>query len=551
MSLWPRTMPEIPLLTAEVARAAFPRGSLAMRIRDSLGGVFSDAQFADLFTKRGHPALSPARLAMVSLLQFAENLTDRQAADAVRARVDWKYALSMELTDPGFDHSVLGEFRARLAADGEGERLLDVLLKRLREVNLLSAGGRARTDSTRVVAAVRTLNRLELITEAMRAALEVLAVAAPQWLTGFAPDAWFERYERRVDAFRLPVGDAARIEYAVTIGTDGFALLKAAYEPQSPIWLRELPALQVLRRIWIQHFTRLDDEVLWRPDKHLPPGRVLIRSPFDPEARASVKRGSRWTGYKVHLTETCEPDAPHVITHVATTESTTTDVEETTNVHTHLAQRALLPEVHLVDTGYTSADLLVGSPQDFGIELLGPVGMPTTRQGREKDGFDLPSFIIDWDNQQVTCPQGAKSTRWHPAVRGGYKVIETAFSRRDCTPCPVRARCTNSATYPRGMSFHVRETHEALMKAREEQFTPEWQERYKHRAGIEGTISQGVVRCGMRRSRYTGLRKTHLQHVLIACAINLIRIDAWQVGTPLGPTRTSHFARLRPTISTM
>ncbi|KOV67857.1 transposase, partial [Streptomyces sp. AS58] len=508
MSLWPRPMPEVPELTARIARAAFPRGTLATRLRDLLGPVFEDVQFADLFAKRGHPSLSPGRLALVSVLQFAENLTDRQAAEAVRARLDWKYALALDLTDPGFDASVLCEFRARLLAGEESaaERLLEVLLERLKAAGLLGKGGRARTDSTRVLAAVRTLNRLELVTETLRAALEVLAVAVPAWLTDFAPQEWYDRYERKADAFRLPVGDGPRLDYALTIGRDGFALLAALHSTRAPAGARDLPALQVLRQIWVQHYTRQDDEIIWRMDKQLPPGRVLIRSPFDPEARVSTKRGSQWTGYKVHLTETCEPDAPHLITHVITSESTTTDVEATDGVHQVLAERDLLPEVHLVDTGYTSAQLIVSARREHDVELLGPVHLPTTRQAREKAGFDLPNFTIDWENQQVICPRGAITTRWHPAVRGGYPVIETAFHPRDCGPCPVRASCTDSKA--RGMSFHIREHHEALVEARTEQETAAWKERYKHRAGIEGTISQAVARCGMRRTRYTGLRKT-------------------------------------------
>jgi transposase len=196
-------MQEVPELTARVARRAFPRGAVAMRMRDCLGPIFEDAQFADLFAQRGHPSLSPGRLALVSMLQYAENLTDRQAADAVRARLDWKYALSLPLTDPGFDSSVLSEFRARLLQDSAAGRLLDVLLARLKEAGLLGKGGRARSDSTRVLAAVRTLYRLELVTETMRAALETLAVAAPSWLARLAPTAWFDRYERKADAFRI------------------------------------------------------------------------------------------------------------------------------------------------------------------------------------------------------------------------------------------------------------------------------------------------------------------------------------------------------------
>src|SRR5215216_1024704 len=170
MSLRPNGLTQIPAETSRVARAAFPKGCLAMRARDALGPLFTDEQFA----ARGRPAWSPARLALVLVLQFVEGLTDRQAADAVRARLDWKYALGLDLSDPGFDASVLTEFRARLLADGQTERLLGLLLDRLRERGLLGKGGRQRTDATHVHMAVRDLHRLEQVIETLRAALEVL-----------------------------------------------------------------------------------------------------------------------------------------------------------------------------------------------------------------------------------------------------------------------------------------------------------------------------------------------------------------------------------------
>jgi len=184
MSLRPNGLTQIPAETSRVARAAFPKGCLAMRARDALGPLFTDEQFAELFAARGRPAWSPARLALVLVLQFVEGLTDRQAADAVRARLDWKYALGLDLDDPGFDASVLTEFRARLLADGQTERLLGLLLDRLRERDLLGKGGRQRTDATHVRMAVRDLHRLEQVIETLRAALEALAVVAPAWLGG-------------------------------------------------------------------------------------------------------------------------------------------------------------------------------------------------------------------------------------------------------------------------------------------------------------------------------------------------------------------------------
>jgi transposase len=189
-----------------------------MRARDALGPLFTDEQFAELFAARGRPAWSPARLALVLVLQFVEGLTDRQAADAVRARLDWKYALGLDLCDPGFDAWVLTEFRARLLADGQTERPLTLLLDRLRERGLLHGGGRQRTDATHVRMAVRDLHRLEQVIETLRAALEALAVVAPAWLAGLLPPEWIGRYGQRGDDWRLPKAEQARLERAVEVG---------------------------------------------------------------------------------------------------------------------------------------------------------------------------------------------------------------------------------------------------------------------------------------------------------------------------------------------
>src|SRR5271170_2640432 len=161
MSLEPRSDEGVPELTARVVRAAFPKGTLAIRIREALGPLFADEDFAAAFPGRGRPAVSPGALAVVSVLQYAEGLSDRQAADQVRARIDWKFLLGLELDDPGFDFTVLGDFRSRLIGHGLEERVLEAVLARLSGAGLLRAGGRQRTDSTHVLAAVRTLNRME------------------------------------------------------------------------------------------------------------------------------------------------------------------------------------------------------------------------------------------------------------------------------------------------------------------------------------------------------------------------------------------------------
>jgi transposase len=286
MSLRPNGLTQIPAETSRVARAAFPNRCLAMRARDALGPLFTDEQVTELFAARGRPAWSPARLVLVLVLQFVEGLTDRQAADAVRARLDWKYALGLDLGDPGVAASVLTEFRARLLSDGQTERLLTLVLARLRERGLLHGGGRQRTDATHVYMAVRDLHRLEQVIETLRAALETLAVVAPSWLAGLIPPEWTRRYGQRGDDWRLPKAEQTRLERAIEVGQDGLVLLEAVYGPDAPAGLAGVEAVQVLRATWIQQFYRDDGQVRWR-DKQtgLPPGKLLILNPYDLDAR--------------------------------------------------------------------------------------------------------------------------------------------------------------------------------------------------------------------------------------------------------------------------
>ena len=219
-------------------------------MRDELGSLYRDADFRDLFPCVGQPALAPWRLALVCVMQFAENLSDRQAANAVRARIDWKYALALELDDPGFDFTVLSEFRARLLTGGAEQRLLEIMLTRFRERGWLKARGRQRTDSTRILAAVRAVNRLESVVETMRAALNAVGTVAPEWLRTHAAAEWFERYAHRAEDFRLPQGKEVRADYAALVGADGFALLSASEGDDAPPSLRDLPALKMLRVMW-------------------------------------------------------------------------------------------------------------------------------------------------------------------------------------------------------------------------------------------------------------------------------------------------------------
>jgi len=540
--LQPEHSTRIPELTQFVAKAAFPNGSLAISLRDELGTIFDDIEFARLYPTLGQPAESPARLALVTLLQFVEDLPDRQAADAVRGRIDWKYALGLELSDAGFHYSVLSEFRQRLVAHGLEHILLDKLLARCRAKGLLKGKHKQRTDSTHVIAAVRGLTLLELVSETMRRVLNTLARVAPEWLKVHMPTEWSKRYERRVDTYRLPTAQEQRDKLAVQIGQDGFVLLETVYSAQTPAEVTTLPLLDVLRRIWVQQFYRsIDGCVHWRTKKDWgqPPAHLMIASPEDLEAKYSVKRSTEWIGYKVHLTETCDAEEPRLITQVETTPATTHDVKVTQTVQDDLEERDLLPQTHIVDEGYMETDLLVSS-QKRGIDLVGPVPSHKSWQSRTDDAFDHTQFDIDWDAKQARCPGGKTSAfcSERKTWRGTPNVV-FAFPIEDCRPCPLRARCTRAENVGRTLTVYPETEYKAQESARARQRTDEFKQLYGDRAGIEGTISQGVRRMGLRQTRYIGMKRTHFQHVATAAAINLERIADWVMGERPEPTRCS------------
>ncbi|MFF5547809.1 IS1182 family transposase [Streptomyces olivaceoviridis] len=523
----------VPELTVRVARACNRHGTTAMAIRDHLNGLWSDEDFEEWYPRDGRPGLSPAQLATVSVLQFLLELSDRQAAESVRNRIDFKYALGMELEDPGFHHSVLTDFRDRLAEEGRADRLLDLALEKIRAVGLVRERGRQRTDSTHVLAAVRDLTRLELVTEAMRAALEELARRAPHELVALVNEEWAKRYGRAARLGKNPSKPKTRIKET---GEDVRLLLRYVH--------RYLPALrdgeqvQALRQIFVQNYV-LDasDRPKWREpeDVGLPPSALAIVSPYDTSARYARRGETRWKGYLAHVTETCDQDTPSVITDVTTTKAPVHDTKALPGILTNLHDRNLLSKEHFVDGGYLSVALKQQVAREHGIGLVGPIRARSTRQSRKGTVFPREAFTIDWDKKTVACPQGNISRRWStPPSLAPYVTVE--FSPDDCRQCPVKAACTRADA--RKVVFLPRDLHDIQSESRTEQQTQEWLSRYSLRAAIESTISEFVNGHGMRQCRYRSHSKAHVQHVLTAIAVNLERIDVHLPTTPTCQPRT-------------
>lgn len=306
--------------------------------------------------------------------------------------------------------------------------------------------------------------------------------------------------------------------------------------------------MQILRRVWVQQFYAAIapvQTVQWRTAADLPPAPLLISSPYDPDARYGKQRDTEWTGYKVHLTETCDDASPNVITDVTTTPATTSDFDVTSTIEDHLVERELAPREHSVDAGYVTADHLLTSQRDRHIDLLGPAAPDRSWQARSADGLGAAQFVLDWEQQRATCPQGKASVPWLTRQdRHGNTAIQIRFAQATCASCPVRARCVQSATEPRVLLVRDRAHYEVLQAARQRQATELFKTEYARRAGMEGTISQGVHLGDLRRSRYMGEAKTRLMHLLLAAAMTFIRVAAWLAEVPRSRTKPSAFAAL-------
>jgi transposase len=329
--------------------------------------------------------------------------------------------------------------------------------------------------------------------------------------------------------------------------TDFFSvLLERIYSAADLPWLRQVPAVETLRQVWLQQYWLDEGQVKRRQPREMPPVSQWLRSPYDTEVRYGNKGDRTWIGYKVHFTETCGNDCPHVITQVETVPATQQDHHALAPIQAGLAEKQLLPAQQLVDAGYISAKRIIESQINHGIDLLGPVHTDPSWQARTAGAFDVSCFEVAWEQKSVTCPQGQQSIAWHLSKDAkGESVVQILFDKATCQACAVRSRCTRGQRSGRSLTLrYPAERHEMLQAARTRQATEAFRTAYRKRAGIEGTFSQALRIADLRHTRYIGIQKTHLQHLATAAATNILRVINWLNELPLAPTRTSRFAAL-------
>jgi len=535
MSLKVKPIPPIPADTYQLANRLLPPTDKMIVIGNRLSEFISDEDLADLYPAEGKPALSPALLAMVTVFQFMESLSDRQAAAKVVLRVDWKYALHLSLENPGFNFSVLSEFRDRLVQHHAEGRVFDRLLAQLKAEGLVSARGVQRTDALAVIGAVRRLNRLELVIETMRVTLNAIEEVAVDWLRQQVPPTWVERYGERAQAERLvrSSGDQGQVEVralARQVGQDGVWLLEKIDASETPESVKRLAEVHTLRQVWAQQFEVVERQAVWKETVETP-GRERIQTPHDPEVRYSEKHGQGWEGYKVQVTESCDEQRPRLITDVQTTLATEPDHTQVAPIQHALAERGVKPAQHLGDMGYITGETIAESAQG-GIELIGPVRPDTSPQARLEGGITLDLFEIDYAQHLARCIRENESVTWSESRdQYGKTVFHVRFEAQTCAACPLYDRCvTGRKDKPKGRALKLHATHTEVAQRRREQETPEFKALYSRRAGIEASLSEMVRAHGLRVARYIGRAKVHLQHLFTATATNLKRAARWLAG---------------------
>ena len=462
-----------------MAQAVFASDNPSLTLRDTLGTIPQDNDFPTRFPAGGRPGLPPWRLALVIMMQFRANLSARQAAEAVRARIDWQYLLGVALTAPGCDPSVLCELRGRLFSGHAEAMLLDKLLERCRAFGVLKARGKQRPAATHVLAAIRGLNRRAWVAATLRAARTDLAGEAPQWRRPLASPAWYRRYSRRIAESRFPQSQAERDAYAQTVGEDGFCVVAAVEAPEAPKGLGAFPRLATLRQVWQEHYERLPDGGPARPKgparqgrcnivRERPKAAQKIESPDDPEARYRHQRETTWSGYLVHVSETCEPEEMHLLTPVETTPATVHEAQRTETIEEALLAKDRAPCQPLVDAASIDAALLVTSRAKRGIEFLGPARPNTRWHPRLAGAYTLDQFQGDWEQQHVRWPQGQVSRSWKTKTHAsGGEAILVRFAMADGGGCESRDLCPHAQKRPRVLPRPPREQYAALWAARE------------------------------------------------------------------------------------
>ena len=500
------------------------RDGIYLTIKEVIAPLIKDEDYAEMYSPLGRRPVSPRTLVLTMLLQFLENLPDRQAARNVCLRLDWKIAIGLELDDPGFHFSILEVFRDRLEQNNKQRAAFTVLLEKLKELGLIQKSQKQRLDSTHVLGHLRRLSWLECMAESIRLVLGSLRrLLGENDFNQLVPTQIRDLYTEELDTHKM---DRQQVRRSLkSSGKHALMLVKRLEADCLSSQLLALEEVGTLHRVLEQYFDIAPDKEPVVKEK-LPKGEGEDRivTPHEPQARWSKKRGKEWIGYKLQVTETADrpteeadgtrQPATNFITDIEVTNAAQPDVQYTQKAIDRQIEQGFVPEELSTDQGYESG-YHIAQAESKGVVLMGPVAAPN------KKGIEISqeSFSIDLERKEATCPQGNKSTYWKMDQKGS---IQIRFPQGACNSCPLKAQCTKNKY---GRTLTLVPNFEYLQARRELMKTEDFKERMKARNGIEGTISELCRAHGARRSRYRGEKRLRTQGLFSALAVNVKRLS--------------------------
>ena len=462
--------------------------------------AFDDADFADMYETLGRPPISPSQLASITILQSMQKVSDREAIKATIRWRDWRIALGISPDYKGFDPTVLVRFRQRLLRNGRERELFQTVLGQIEQLGLLKKRRKLRVDATSLIANVAYLSRGDVIAEAIRVVVASLAKRYPKLLRR---GPLYRLHRKYGEEIWVGLGGSGE-QRLRRLGRDGFAVLELCEE-------REVSGRATLEQILEEHFIldEGDDEPKVRPEKELDKDRIV--TPHEPDVRVGTKRNKSWIGDKVHIVETADKGRTNFITDVLVTGPRVDDSRMIEPIVERVRSGPIEGATLLADGGYSSAGNTKVAAAE-GIDLVSP-----PRPDTSNVKVPASEFEFDFEREVARCPEGHTSSYWRQAER----VIVIRFATATCRSCPRWAECTNKK---QGRSLSISKDYEQLALDRARAKTPEFAELYKARSGVEGTFSELVHRCGLRRSRYRGAAKRELHAVLCATGLNVVRL---------------------------
>lgn len=516
MSLKTTFSEAIPMMTKQAVEGLLSEDSIYRFVGEHISELLNDEMFRSMYAVEGRSGVNPVILGLVTVFQFLEKLSDRQAARMAVLRLDWKYALRQELSWTGFHYSDLCNFRKRLLEHHKEKQIFESIVGYLRDAGYVKGGGEQRTDSTHILGAVRDLSTIDLVRDTIHVALQALISTDAPWTLKYLPASFVQNYAPRQ---RYEWYNKAEISLALETAAILHQWRLAQVKQFGDERLQDLHQVKLLRRVLNEQFAKDKQTRSYTPTGHYRGN--FIATPYDIEAHRSVKRSTFWVGYKCHVTESIAPTAEgRFITDMLLTASPDPDNQHVDTIQQRLASRQLLPTRQYVDQGYMSASNVAHS-QTNGVNLRGRL-LPDT--SGKTPGFRLTDFQVDIANQRVICPDGKQALRFVPSPPNPRNLIAYhAFFGKLCISCRFfgPGLCT---TRPSGRHLGISLYHDLIQTRRRDEQTNAFKREMAIRVGIENVISE-LVRChGLRQARYRGFLKNQLQAYFIGACTNLKRL---------------------------